>query len=65
MAKGNVELWLVELLSQQQKSLHGIIRDAFRTTTSSDFELLGFLNSAAAQVMWSWFWFRIITCVDR
>ncbi|WAQ93678.1 DYH8-like protein [Mya arenaria] len=50
MAKGNVELWLGEILREQMKSLHGVIRDAFRTIGNPDFELLGFLNDFQAQV---------------
>ncbi|KAL4222174.1 Dynein heavy chain 8 [Mactra antiquata] len=50
IAKGNVELWLGELLKEQMKSLHGVIRDAFRTISASEFELLGFLNNFPAQV---------------
>lgn len=47
---GNVEVWLGDLLKEQMKSLHGVIRDAFRTITAPEFELLGFLNSFQAQV---------------
>ncbi|XP_053374157.1 dynein axonemal heavy chain 8-like [Mercenaria mercenaria] len=50
IAKGNVELWLGELLKEQMKSLHGVIRDAFRTIFTPEFELLGFLNNFPAQV---------------
>ncbi|XP_052061669.1 dynein axonemal heavy chain 8-like [Mytilus californianus] len=50
MAKGNVESWLGELLQEQQKSLHGVIRDAFRTINADGFELLSFTNGFPAQV---------------
>ncbi|XP_052240013.1 dynein axonemal heavy chain 8-like isoform X2 [Dreissena polymorpha] len=50
IAKGNVELWLGELLKEKMKSLHGVIRDAFRTINNEGFELLGFLNNFPAQV---------------
>ncbi|XP_072165822.1 dynein axonemal heavy chain 8-like [Diadema setosum] len=50
IAKGNVESWLGELLDLQQKSLHGIIRDASRVINDSSFELLSFLNDYIAQV---------------
>lgn len=50
IAKGNVEVWLGDLLNQQQRSLHGVIRDAFRCITTPEFELLGFLNTFPAQV---------------
>lgn len=49
-AKGNVEVWLGELLREQMKSLHGVIRDAFRTISTPEFELMGFLNEFPAQV---------------
>ena len=50
IAKGNVEIWLGELLKEQMKSLHGVIRDAFRTIFVPEFELMGFLNGFQAQV---------------
>lgn len=49
-AKGNVELWLGELLKEQMRSLHGVIRDAYRTIITPEFELMGFLNNFQAQV---------------
>ncbi|XP_071095783.1 dynein axonemal heavy chain 8-like [Haliotis cracherodii] len=49
-AQGNVEVWLGDLLKEQMKSLHGVIRDAFRTINAPEFELLEFLNSVPAQV---------------
>ncbi|XP_063956179.1 dynein axonemal heavy chain 8-like [Lytechinus pictus] len=50
IAKGNVETWLGELLDNQMRSLHGIIRDASRVINDSSFELLSFLNTYIAQV---------------
>ncbi|XP_074653701.1 dynein axonemal heavy chain 8-like [Tubulanus polymorphus] len=50
IAKGNVELWLGELLMQQQKSLHAVIRQAFGIINDPGFQLLSFLNDFAAQV---------------
>ena len=50
-ARGNVEVWLGDLLKEQMKSLHGVIRDAFRTITAPEFELLNFLNTFPAQVI--------------
>ena len=49
-ARGNVESWLGELLREQMKSLHGVIRDAHMQINTPEFELLGFLNSYPAQV---------------
>lgn len=51
IAKGNVESWLGELLNEQQKSLHGVIRDAFRAINTDGFELLSFINNFPAQVI--------------
>ena len=50
IAKGNVEMWLGELLVMQQKSLHSVIREAHRVINDSSFELLGFINNYIAQV---------------
>lgn len=50
MAKGNVEVWLGELLTIQQKSLHGVIRDASVAIGEPTFQLLGFIADYIAQV---------------
>ncbi|XP_077985364.1 dynein axonemal heavy chain 8-like [Glandiceps talaboti] len=50
IAKGNVESWLGELLGEQQRSLHSVIKQASRAINDSSFELLGFLNGYPAQV---------------
>ncbi|XP_022239106.1 dynein heavy chain 8, axonemal-like [Limulus polyphemus] len=50
IAKGNVEIWLGELLEIQQKSLHGIIRDCYQALDDSDFKLISFLKKYIAQV---------------
>lgn len=50
MAKGNVESWLGELLLEQQKSLHGVIRDAFIEINAEGFDFLNFVNGYPAQV---------------
>ena len=50
MARGNVEAWLGELLMQQQKALHGVIREASNVINDSSFELLSFLANYPAQV---------------
>ena len=50
MAKGNVELWLGELLKEQQMSLHHIIREAAYLISESGFEIQNFVEGAPAQV---------------
>lgn len=50
MAKGNVELWLGDLLNMAMSSLHGVIRDAFHAINDSAFALMTFMNSYPAQV---------------
>ena len=51
IAKGNVEIWLGDLQHQQQRSLHGVIREAFNIINDSNFQMLDFLNQYQAQVM--------------
>lgn len=50
MAQGAVEIWLGELLLQQQASLHTVIRAADIEVNDEDFDLLGFLDKFQAQV---------------
>uniref|UniRef100_A0A8C0TIY1 AAA+ ATPase domain-containing protein n=1 Tax=Canis lupus familiaris TaxID=9615 RepID=A0A8C0TIY1_CANLF len=50
MAKGPVEIWLMDLLRMQMSSLHNIIRSAFYQISDSGFQLLPFLNHFPAQV---------------
>ncbi|XP_045354026.1 dynein axonemal heavy chain 8 isoform X3 [Leopardus geoffroyi] len=50
MAKGPVEIWLMDLLKMQMSSLHNIIRSAFYQISDSGFQLLPFLNHFPAQV---------------
>ncbi|XP_041836758.1 dynein heavy chain 8, axonemal-like [Melanotaenia boesemani] len=50
MAEGAVELWLGELLQQQQVSLHSIIRASDLEINDEDFDLLSFLDKYQAQV---------------
>jgi len=48
---GNVEVWLGELLQQQMKALHTIIRLASQFINDQEFQLLAFLNESIAQVL--------------
>ena len=50
MAKGNVEIWLGDLLREQQSSLHGVIRFSAIHLSDPSFELHAFLETAPAQV---------------
>ena len=49
-AKGNVELWLMDLLKQAQWSLHVVIREASVIVKDPSFDIKNFLNSSPAQV---------------
>ncbi|XP_028903091.1 dynein heavy chain 8, axonemal isoform X1 [Ornithorhynchus anatinus] len=50
MAKGPVEIWLLDLLKMQMSSLHCIIRAAFYQISDASFQLLAFLSHFPAQV---------------
>lgn len=50
MAKGNVELWLGDLLNQSMNSLHAVIRDAYHAINDSGFNLMNFLDQFPSQV---------------
>ncbi|XP_070701078.1 dynein axonemal heavy chain 8-like [Pempheris klunzingeri] len=50
MAQGPVELWLGQLLSQQQVSLHSVIKASDLELNDEDFDLLSFLDKFQAQV---------------
>ncbi|XP_033874388.2 dynein axonemal heavy chain 8-like [Acipenser ruthenus] len=50
MARGPVELWLAELLQQQQISLHSVIKSAYMQISDSGFQLLNFLYQFPSQV---------------
>ncbi|XP_055341393.1 dynein axonemal heavy chain 8-like isoform X2 [Paramacrobiotus metropolitanus] len=50
LARGGVEMWLGELLKEQMRSLHGVIRDANRAMTLPSYELMSFQQAFIAQV---------------
>ena len=50
MAKGNVELWLGDLLNQAMNSLHVVIREAYHAINDGGFSLMNFLGQFASQV---------------
>lgn len=49
-AKGNVELWLLDLLKAAQWSLHIVIRDASVAVKDPSFEMMNFFNTFPSQV---------------
>ncbi|XP_078482966.1 dynein axonemal heavy chain 8 [Ciona intestinalis] len=50
VAKGNVEIWLGDLLREQQNSLHAVIRDAAIQLSDAGFQVHPYLETAPAQV---------------
>ena len=50
MAQGNVEVWLGSLQTVSQRSLHGIIRQAYVAINDENFKLMEFLGTFPAQV---------------
>ena len=52
--QGNVEVWLLELLQQSQKSLHGVIRTASVVIKDPSFKLIEFMDNFPAQVGVTW-----------
>ena len=50
MAKGNVEVWLGDLLNQAMNSLHAVIRDAYLAINDGGFNLMNFLGQFPSQV---------------
>ena len=49
-AEGNVEVWLMSLMTMAQKSLLGVIRTAAMAIQDSNFNLLEFIGMFPAQV---------------
>ena len=62
MAKGNVEVWLGDLLNQAMNSLHAVIRDAYHAINDGGFNLMNFLGQFASQVP-SLVFFHYSVCV--
>ncbi|XP_030831333.1 dynein heavy chain 5, axonemal isoform X2 [Strongylocentrotus purpuratus] len=50
MASGNVELWLMQLMTIAQRSLHGVIKTAASAVQDSSLEIIEFLNTYQAQI---------------
>ena len=50
MAKGNVEVWLGELLKLQQSSLQAVISEANSQMMEENFDIHQYIESAPAQV---------------
>ncbi|XP_067125373.1 dynein axonemal heavy chain 8-like isoform X2 [Centruroides vittatus] len=50
MAKGNVEVWLANLMHEQQQSLNKIILQAYNNVNAEEFDLIDFMNKYIAQV---------------
>lgn len=65
MAKGNVELWLGELLSMQMKSLHGVIREGSVVINEPGFQLLSFIANYIAQVRCKNLWWSKVQECDE
>ena len=59
MAKGNVEVWLGDLLNQAMNSLHSVIRDAYHAINDGGFNLMNFLGQFASQVLSLVFWYFV------
>uniref|UniRef100_A0A1I8FY30 Dynein heavy chain 5, axonemal n=1 Tax=Macrostomum lignano TaxID=282301 RepID=A0A1I8FY30_9PLAT len=49
-AEGNVEVWLMTLMQQSQRSLHGVIRTAYMAISDQNFQILEFLDMFPAQI---------------
>jgi dynein heavy chain len=49
-AEGNVEVWLMHLMTAAQRSLHSVIRAAAMAIQDTNFALLEFLDTFPAQV---------------
>ena len=55
-AEGNVENWLMSLMLMAQKSLHGVIRTASMAIQDQSFQLLEFLGTFPAQVIYVFYY---------
>ena len=52
MASGNVENWLGSLLKQSLHSVHVVIKNAYTAISDPNMELIDFLNTYPAQVLY-------------
>ena len=59
-AKGNVEVWLMDLLKQAQWSLHVVIREAAVSVKDPSFDMMNFFNTFASQVLLFFLFFFLL-----
>ena len=60
-AEGSVELWLMRLLQEAQRSLHSIIRLASQAISHADVNMMDFFGAFPSQVLFSFLFFSWIS----